>query len=90
MFFDLGEVTLCRSCPVCPSHSLVSGPQSSMLQVCPLCVLHGYFCCGDLTTTGSLVSVADPYQVDCLVLPHAQAAGHSWVGQIMRLLIEGS
>ena len=27
---------------------------SSMLQVCPLRVLHGCFCCGELTTTGTL------------------------------------
>lgn len=87
---DLGEVTLCRICPLCPSHSLLSGPQSSVLQGCPLCVLQGYSCCGELTTTGSLVSVADPCQVDCLVLPYAQAAGPSWVGQVMRQLTEGS
>ena len=90
MFLDLGEVTLCRICPLCPSHSLLSGPQSSVLRGCPLCVLQGYSCCGELTTTGSLVSVADPCQVDCLVLPYAQAAGPSWVGQVMRLLTEGS
>lgn len=55
MFLDLEEVTLCRICPLCPSHSLLSGPQSSVVQGCPLCVLQGYFCCGELTNTGSLV-----------------------------------
>ena len=49
MFFNLGEVVLCRRCPVHYSSALPSGYLSYMLLGFPLRGVHESFCLGRLT-----------------------------------------
>ena len=64
MFPDLGEVTLCRRCPVGPSGTFPSDRQSYMLWGAPMWVAWVLL----------VVGVA-PSLVGCYALPHEVAAG---------------
>ena len=55
-----GEVAFYRRRLVCPSSILPSGHQNCKFYGCPLYWLCGFFCCGWLSTVGSLVGVAVP------------------------------
>ena len=76
MFPGVREVAICRELPVDPSSLLPSHHQINMLQGCPVCGLHGSFCCGWLTTVHGLAGLAgfnlfDFQSLPCLESPAA-------------------